>query len=165
MQTLYDANRPISVVMVTSGGSGYPTGGDSTGSLDGSTFYTKVRGDGTTTAIIKLVISGGAIQEFGDGATKTSIQNGWCRILLALVDLAGTNIYTDANASTLISGSTLTTWNSATGGAITPSLNLLVDMVRMTLQNLGVTMLWFKESLNLQIQDATQVNDFDELVF
>ena len=36
------ANRPIHVVMVTSGGSGYPiTGGDSSGALDGSTFYTK----------------------------------------------------------------------------------------------------------------------------
>ena len=45
--------------MVTTSGANYPNG----------TFYTKVRGDGTTTAIIKLVISGGAIQEFGDGAT------------------------------------------------------------------------------------------------
>ena len=35
--------------MVTSGGSGPTTGGDSTGALDGSTFYTKVRGDGSTT--------------------------------------------------------------------------------------------------------------------
>ena len=68
MQTLI-ANRPISVVMVTSGGSSYPTtGGDSTGSLDGSTFYTKVRGDGTTT-IIRLKVTGGVIQEFG---------NQWC---------------------------------------------------------------------------------------
>ena len=85
------ANRPINVVMVTTSGANYPNG----------TFYTKVRGDGTTTAIIKLVISGGAIQEFGDGATRTSMQNGGTGYSFALVDLAGTNIYTDANASTL----------------------------------------------------------------
>ena len=56
------ANRPIHVVMVTSGGANYPNG----------TFYTKVRGDGTTTAIVKLVVSGGAIQEFGNNALSTT---------------------------------------------------------------------------------------------
>ena len=54
------ANRPIHVVMVTSGGSGYPiTGGDSSGALDGSTFYTRVRGDGSSTAIVRLKVTGG----------------------------------------------------------------------------------------------------------
>ena len=57
--------RPIHVVMVTSGGANYPNG----------TFYTKVRGDGTSTAIVKLVVSGGAIQEFGNGSSFTSMQS------------------------------------------------------------------------------------------
>ena len=51
--------------MVTSGGANYPNG----------TYYTPVKGDGGTTAIIKLVVSGGVIQEFGDGSGFTSMQN------------------------------------------------------------------------------------------
>ena len=47
-------NRGIFVVMVTSGGSSYPDG----------TFYTKVKGDGSD-AKVALVVSGGAITEFG----------------------------------------------------------------------------------------------------
>ena len=54
--------------MVTSGGANYPNG----------TYYTPVKGDGGTTAIVKLVVSGGVIQEFGDGSGFTSMQNiGW----------------------------------------------------------------------------------------
>ena len=144
------ANRPINVVMVTSGGANYPNG----------TFYTKVRGDGTTTAIIKLVISGGAIQEFGDGATKTSMQNAGVGYSFALVDLAGTNIYTDANASTLISGSTLTTWNSATAGAITPIIEPAGGHGTNDVAELGGHYVMVQGKFEPADSDATQVNDF-----
>ena len=56
-----DANRGVYVFMVTSGGSSYPNG----------TYYTKLRGDGTG-GIAKLVVSGGAIQEFGNNALSTN---------------------------------------------------------------------------------------------
>ena len=49
--------------MVTSGGSSYPNG----------TYYTKLRGDGSTQAVAKLVVSGGAIQEFGNNALLSLI--------------------------------------------------------------------------------------------
>ena len=56
-----DANRGVYVFMVTSGGSSYPNG----------TYYTKLRGDGSG-GIARLVVSGGAIQEFGNNALSTT---------------------------------------------------------------------------------------------
>jgi hypothetical protein len=144
------ANRPVSVVMVTSGGSSYPNG----------TFYTKVRGDGTTTAIIKLVVSGGTIQEFGDGATKTSMQNAGVGYSFAVVDLAGTNIYSDNTASTLITGSTLTTWNGATAGAITPIIEPTGGHGTDDVKELGGHYVMVQGKFEPSDSDATQLNDF-----
>ena len=147
------ANRPISVVMVTSGGSSYPTtGGDSTGSLDGSTFYTKVRGDGTTTAIIRLKVTGGVIQEFGNGNAATGMQNVGAGYSFASVDLSAANIFSNSNATTPISGATATVGQTQPLVLLHQLLNLLVVMVQMTVKNLVLTLLWFKENLNLLIQ-------------
>ena len=143
------ANRPINVVMVTSGGSSYPNG----------TFYTKVRGDGTTTAIIKLVVSGGTIQEFGDGATKTSMQNAGVAYSFAVVDLAGTNIFTDTAATTAISGSTLTSWNNATAGAITPIIEPTGGHGTDDVSELGGHYVMVQGKFEPSDADATQVND------
>jgi len=144
------ANRPIHVVMVTSGGANYPNG----------TFYTKVRGDGTTTAIVKLVVSGGAIQEFGNGATFTSMQNAGVGYSFAQIDLAGTNIYTDTNASTLIAGATLTSWNSATAGAITPIIEPAGGHGTNDIAELGGHYVMVQGKFEPADSDATQVNDF-----
>ena len=104
----------VYVFMVTSGGSSYPNG----------TYYTKLRGDGTG-GIAKLVVSGGAIQEFGNNALSSTsyMQTNGTGYSFATFDLAGTNIYTDASASTLISGSTLTNWNAASAGTIKPIID------------------------------------------
>ena len=144
------ANRPINVVMVTNSGSSYPNG----------TFYTKVRGDGTTTAIIKLVVSGGAIQEFGDGATKTSMQNAGVAYSFAVVDLAGTNIFTDTAATTAIAGATLTSWNNATAGAITPIIEPTGGHGTDDVSELGGHYVMVQGKFEPSDADATQVNDF-----
>ncbi len=155
------ANRPISVVMVTSGGANYPTtGGDSTGSLDGSTFYTKVRGDGSTTAIIKLKITGGVIQEFGDGNTKTGMQNIGVGYSFASVDLSGANIFSNSGATTAITGATLTAWNAATAGAITPIIEPTGGHGANDREELGAHFVMVQGKFEPADSDATQVNDF-----
>jgi len=144
------ADRPIHVVMVTSGGSSYPNG----------TYYTKVRGDGSSQAIIKLVVSGGTIQEFGDGATFTSMQDIGAGYSFASVDLSGTNIYTDTGASTLISGATLTDWNAATAGVITPMIEPTEGHGRNDIAELGGHYVMVQGKFEPADSDATQVNDF-----
>ena len=81
-----NAVRPINVVMVTSGGSGYPNG----------TFYTKVRGWWNYCNIVRLQVTGGAIQEFGNGSSFTNMQNAGVGYSFATVDLSTANIFTDS---------------------------------------------------------------------
>ena len=83
----------------------------------------------------------------------------WSGYSFALVDLAGTNIYTDANASTLISGSTLTTWNSATG-AITPIIEPTGGHGANDVAELGGHYVMVQGKFEPADSDATQVNDF-----
>ena len=155
------ANRPINVVMVTSGGSGYPTtGGDSSGSLDGSTFYTKVRGDGTTTAIIRLKVTGGVIQEFGNGNAATGMQNAGGGYSFATVDLSTANIFTNSNATTPISGATATAWTNATAGAITPIIEPADGHGANDVEELGGHYVMVQGKFEPADSDATQVNDF-----
>ena len=155
------ANRPISVVMVTSGGSGYPTtGGDSTGSLDGSTFYTKVRGDGSTTAIIRLKVTGGVIQEFGDGNAATGMQNVGAGYSFASVDLSAANIFSNSGATTAISGATATAWTNATAGSITPIIEPTGGHGANDREELGAHFVMVQGKFEPADSDATQVNDF-----
>ena len=144
------ANRAVHAVMVTSGGSSYPNG----------TFYTKVRGDGTTTAIIKLQVTGGAIQEFGDGSAFTTMQNVGVGYSFGSTDLTGTNIYTDTSASTLIAGATLTSWNAATAGAITPMIEPVGGHGTDAVSELGGHYVMVQGKFEPSDSDATQVNDF-----
>lgn len=144
------ADRPIHVVMVTSGGSSYPNG----------TYYTKVRGDGTTTAIVKLFVSGGAIQEFGDGSSATNMQNIGAGYSFATVDLSGTNIFTDSAATNAIAGATLTSWNSATAGAITPIIEPTGGHGKNDEEELGGHYVMVQGKFEPADSDATQVNDF-----
>ena len=102
---------PIDTFLVTSQGSGYPDG----------TYYVKVAGDGSG-AILKVVVSSNVITRFGETGVS-SVQASGANYTFATVDLAGTNVYTDTGATSLISGSTLSTWNSATAGTITPIIS------------------------------------------
>ena len=144
------ANRPINVLMVTSGGSGYPDG----------TFFTKVRGDGTTQAIIRLKVTGGSIQEFGNGSSFTNMQNAGVGYSFANVDLAGTNIFTNDAATTPISGATLSDWNGASAGAITPIIDPAGGHGANDIEELGGHFVMVQGKFEPADSDATQVNDF-----
>ena len=146
-----DANRGVYVFMVTSGGSSYPNG----------TYYTKLRGDGSG-GIARIVVSGGAIQEFGNNAlstTSNSKANG-AGYSFATFDLAGTNIYTDASASTLISGSTLTNWNNATAGTIKAIIDPPDGHGQDDIEELGGHYVMLQAKFEPGDADTVQVNDF-----
>ena len=146
-----DANRGVYVFMVTSGGSGYPNG----------TYYSKVRGDGTG-GIAKIVVSGGAIAEFGNNALSSTsyMQANGTGYSFATFDLAGTNIYTDASASTLISGSTLTSWNSASAGTIKAIIDPPSGHGTDDIAELGGHYVMVQAKLEPSDSDVMQVNDF-----
>ena len=146
-----DANRGVYVFMVTSGGSGYPNG----------TYYTKLRGDGSG-GIAKIVVSGGAIQEFGNNALSTTsyMQANGTGYSFATFDLSGTNIYTDTSASTLISGSTLTSWNSATAGTIKTIIDPPSGHGTDDIAELGGHYVMVQAKLEPSDSDVMQVNDF-----
>ena len=147
-----DANRGVYVFMVTSGGSSYPNG----------TYYTKLRGDGSTQAVAKLVVSGGAIQEFGNNALSTTsfMQTNGVGYSFATFNIAGTNIYTDANASTLISGATLTNWNNATAGSIKAIIDPPSGHGTDDIEELGGHYVMLQSKFEPADADVVQVNDF-----
>ena len=147
-----DANRGVYVFMVTSGGSSYPNG----------TFYTKLRGDGDGNAKAKLVVSGGAIQEFGNNALSTTsyMQANGTGYSFATFDIAGTNIYTDANCTTLISGATLTAWNNATAGSIKAIIDPPSGHGTDDIEELGGHFVMLQSKFEPADADVVQVNDF-----
>ena len=147
-----DANRGVYVFMVTSGGSSYPNG----------TFYTKLRGDGDGNAKAKLVVSGGAIQEFGNNALSTTsyMQANGTGYSFATFDIAGTNIYTDANCTTLISGATLTNWNNATAGSIKAIIDPPSGHGTDDIEELGGHFVMLQSKFEPADADVVQVNDF-----
>ena len=147
-----DADRGVYVFMVTSGGSSYPNG----------TFYTKLKGDGDGNAKAKLVVSGGTIAEFGNNASSSTsyMQANGTGYSFATFDLAGTNIYTDANCTTLISGSTLTSWNSATAGTIKAIIDPPGGHGQDDIEELGGHFVMLQAKFEPGDADAVQVNDF-----
>ena len=146
-----DANRGVYVFMVTSGGSGYPNG----------TFYTKLRGDGAN-AKAKLVVAGGAIAEFGNNALSSTsyMENNGTGYSFANFDIRGTNIYTDANCTTLISGATLSDWNGATAGTIKAIIDPAGGHGSDDIAELGGHFIMLQAKLEPADSDVVQVNDF-----
>ena len=146
-----DAVRGVYVFMVTSGGSGYPNG----------TFYTKLRGDGAN-AKAKLVVAGGAIAEFGNNALSSTsyMENNGTGYSFANFDLRGTNIYTDANCTTLISGATLSDWNGATAGTIKAIIDPAGGHGSDDIAELGGHFIMLQAKLEPADSDVVQVNDF-----
>ena len=142
-----DANRGVYVFMVTSGGSGYPDG----------TFYTKLRGDGSS-GIAKLVVSGNSIQVFGDATSK--MEDNGTGYSFATFDLASTNIYTDATASTLITGTPKSTWDSATAGTIKAIIDPADGHGNDDIEELGGHYVMLQSKFEPTDADAVQVNDF-----
>ena len=151
------ADRGVFVFMVTSGGSGYPTTG---GESNGNVFYTKIKGDGSG-GIAKLVVSGGAIQVFGDGSSNSSMQTEGSGYSFASFDLTGsTNIFTDAGCTTLISGGTLTDWNGATAATIKPIIDPPDGHGQDDIEELGGHYVMLQSKFEPTDADAVQVNDF-----
>ena len=146
-----DAVRGVYVFMVTSGGSGYPNG----------TFYTKLRGDGSN-AKAKLVVAGGAIAEFGNNALSSTsyMENNGTGYSFANFDIRGTNIYTDANCTTLISGATLSDWNGATAGTIKAIIDPAGGHGSDDIAELGGHFIMLQAKLEPSDSDVVQVNDF-----
>ena len=143
---------PIDAFIVTSQGSGYPDG----------TYYAKVQGDGSS-AILKLVVSSNVITRFGESSVS-AVQNDGTGYTFASVSLAGTNIYTDTSASTLISGSTLTSWNSASAGAITVIISPKVGHGFNALDELGAHFVMMNTKLEQdEGSDVTVANDFRQV--
>ena len=139
--------RGVFVFMVTSGGSGYPDG----------TFYTKLRGDGSS-AVAKLVVSGNSIQVFG--STTSNMHNNGSGYSFATFDLASTNIYTDASASTLITGTPKSTWDSATAGTIKAIIDPAGGHGSDDIEELGGHYVMLQSKFEPTDADAVQVNDF-----
>ena len=143
---------PIDAFIVTSQGSGYPDG----------TYYAKVQGDGSG-GIIKLVVTSNVITRFGESSVS-AVQADGTGYTFASVSLAGTNIYTDTGASSLISGSTLTSWNSATAGAITPIISPKVGHGFNALDELGAHFVMMNTKLEQEEgSDITVANDFRQV--
>tara|TARA_B100000242_G_scaffold32187_1_gene19237 strand:- start:8438 stop:9955 length:1518 start_codon:yes stop_codon:yes gene_type:complete len=143
---------PIDVFLVTSQGSGYPNG----------TYYAKVQGDGTG-GILKIVVSGNAITYFGESGVST-VQAAGSGYTFATVSLASTNIYTDTGATSLISGSTQTTWNSASAGAITPIISPVVGHGRDAQTELGSHFVMMNTKFEQEEgSDITVQNDFRQV--
>ena len=138
--------------LVTSQGSGYPDG----------TYYVKVAGDGSG-AILKIVVSSNVITRFGETGVS-SVQAGGSKYTFATVDLAGTNVYTDTGATSLISGSTLSTWNSATAGTITPIISPQVGHGHDAVEELGGHFVILNTKFEQEEgNDITVANDFRQV--
>jgi len=143
------ADRGVWVFMVTSSGSGYPDG----------TFYTKLRGDGSN-GIAKIVVSGNSIQEFGSTTSNSSMEDNGTGYSFATFDLASTNIYTDASASTLITGTPKSTWDSATAGTIKAIIDPPDGHGQDDIEELGGHFVMLQSKFEPTDADAVQVNDF-----
>ena len=144
-----DANRGVYVFMVTSGGSSYPNG----------TFYTKLRGDGDGNAKAKLVVSGNSITEFSE--TQSNMYANGTGYSFASFDLTGsTNIFTDANCTTLISGPTLSSWNGATAATIKAIIDPAGGHGTDAIEELGGHYVMVQAKFEPSDADVVQVNDF-----
>ena len=88
------------------------------------------------------------------------MQNNGTGYSFATFDLAGANIYTDSSASTLISGSTLSTWNSATAGTIKAIIDPAGGHGTDAIEELGGHFIMVQAKFEPSDADVVQVNDF-----
>ena len=78
----------------------------------------------------------------------------------ATIDLSTANIFTDANCTSAISGSTATSWTNATAGSITPIIEPPGGSGDDDIAELGGHYVMVQGKFEPQDTDATQVNDF-----
>tara|TARA_E500000178_G_scaffold313709_1_gene331354 strand:- start:349 stop:1848 length:1500 start_codon:yes stop_codon:yes gene_type:complete len=137
--------------LAITGGSGYTDG----------TYYSPIYGDGTNQgtssgAIVRITVSGGAIQDFGlTAGTDTTIQTGGTGYTYGNVVLTDANIFTDA---ALTSSGSL---GSGTGGVIRPIISPKGGHGNDAIQELGGHFVITNTTLQqAEGDDITVENDF-----
>ena len=141
---------PVKVIKVT-GGSGYTNG----------TFYAPIRGDGTG-GVVKIVVSGGEIQSFGNLVGNSQIENAGVGYTYATVDLVN-DIFSSYNSGTgALSGAT--TLGSGTNGAVVPIISPRVGHGHDPIGELGGHYVMMNAKLEQAEGDDFAVgNDFREV--
>ncbi len=139
---------PIKVIQVT-GGSGYTNG----------TFYAPIRGDGTG-GVVKIVISGGEIQKFGNLSTNSQVENSGVGYTYGTVDLTN-DIFTTYSSNTLSNASSI---GSGSNGAITPIISPRIGHGHDPIAELGGHYVMMNAKLEQAEGDDFAVgNDFREV--
>ena len=139
---------PIKVIQVT-GGSGYTNG----------TFYAPIRGDGTG-GVVKIVISGGEIQKFGNLSTNSQVENSGVGYTYGTVDLAN-DIFTTYSSNTLSNASSI---GSGSNGVITPIISPRIGHGHDPIAELGGHYVMMNAKLEQAEGDDFAVgNDFREV--
>lgn len=139
------SGAPVKVVRATAG-SGYTDG----------TYYAPIRGDGNG-GIVKIVVSGGAIADFGSGASATEVFDDGTEYTYGTVDLTN-DIFSDSGLSSS------TTLGAGTGGAITPVISPKVGHGFDAVAELGGHYVMMNAKLEqAEGDDITVANDFREV--
>ena len=141
---------PIKVIKVT-GGSGYTN----------NTYYAPIRGDGTG-GVVKIVVSGGEIQSFGNLVGNSQIENAGVGYTYATVDLVN-DIFSSYNSGTgALTGAT--TLGSGTNGAVVPIISPRVGHGHDPIGELGGHYVMMNAKLEQAEGDDFAVgNDFREV--
>ena len=144
---------PVKVIKVT-GGSGYTD----------NTYYAPIRGDGTA-GVVKIVVSGGEIQPFGNLVGNSQIENAGVGYTYGTVDLTN-DIFSSYNSSAAL-GSRLTgatTLGSGTNGAIVPIISPRIGHGHDPIGELGGHYVMMNAKLEQAEGDDFAVgNDFREV--
>ena len=139
---------PVKVIKVT-GGSGYTNG----------TFYAPIRGDGTG-GVVKIVVSGGEIQSFGNLVGNSQVENAGVGYTYGTVDLTN-DIFSTYTSNTL---SNATTLGSGTNGAIVPMISPRIGHGHDPIAELGGHYVMMNAKLEQAEGDDFAVgNDFREV--
>ena len=141
---------PVKVIKVT-GGSGYTN----------NTYYAPIRGDGTG-GVVKIVVSSGEIQSFGNLVGKSQIENAGVGYTYGTVDLVN-DIFSAYNSGTgALTGAT--TLGSGTNGAIVPIISPRVGHGHDPIGELGGHYVMMNAKLEQAEGDDFAVgNDFREV--
>ena len=141
---------PVKVIKVT-GGSGYTN----------NTYYAPIRGDGTG-GVVKIVVSGGEIQSFGNLVGNSQIENAGVGYTYGTVDLVN-DIFSTYNSGTgALTGAT--TLGSGTNGAVVPIISPRVGHGHDPIGELGGHYVMMNAKLEQAEGDDFAVgNDFREV--
>lgn len=150
------SGAPIKVVRVTAGTGYSDTNGTDGAGGPGGIYYSPIRGDGTG-GKVKIVVSGGEIQNFGSNATtSTQIEAAGEGYTYGIVDL--TDVYSDAALSSSVS------IGAGTSGAVVPIISPKVGHGFNGVEELGGHFVMMNTKLEqTETDDFAIGNDFREV--